>query len=218
MRLKNKPWAHDLVDAHPEKILVRPEGEIDWQARFENPALPIRIEVGSGKGQFIIEQAKAHPDYNFVAIELQTSAAGVILRDELELNLPNLQILLGDGKMVDTYFKPESVDLVYLNFSDPWPKTRHEKRRLTYKDFLASYENILTDSGHMEFKTDNRGLFEYSLVSMNNYDMRFDYVSLDLHNTDDEVYANNIQTEYEEKFSKKGHPIYALHAHFGAKK
>lgn len=217
MRLKNKPWAHELVEAHPEKVLIRPEGKIDWQKRFTNPDLPLRIEVGSGKGQFIIRQAQAHPKINFVAIELQTSAAGVILRDELKLALPNLQILLGDGKMVDTYFARESVDLVYLNFSDPWPKTRHEKRRLTYRDFLRSYENILQIDGHIEFKTDNRGLFEYSLVSMNNYAMKFDYVNLDLHNSDDEVVAQNIQTEYEEKFSRRGHAIYALHAHFQKK-
>lgn len=212
MRLKNKPWAHDLVSEHPEQILVRPEGKINWQERFINPELPLRVEVGSGKGQFIIENALRYPEINFVAIELQTSAAGMILQKQLELKLPNLQIILGDGSNVDTYFEPASVEVVYLNFSDPWPKTRHEKRRLTYHNFLKSYQNILMTSGWLELKTDNRSLFEYSLISTNRYGMAFDFVSLDLHQS--ELAETNIQTEYEQKFAAKGNPIYALHAHF----
>lgn len=216
MRLKNKPWAGKLLAANPKDALVRPEGAIDWKARFANPDLPMRIEVGSGKGQFITEMAKLNPDVNFVSIELQTSAAGVILQKQLELQLPNLQILVGDGKMVDEYFEEDSLDVVYLNFSDPWPKTRHEKRRLTYKDFLASYEKILKDDGHVELKTDNRSLFQYSLWSFNDYGMKFDFVNLDLHK--DELPFVNVETEYEQKFAAKGNPIYALHAHFVSKK
>lgn len=212
MRLKNKPWAHDLIAEHPEIVLVRPESTIDWRSRFQNPDLPIEIEVGSGKGQFIVEHAEKYPKINFVAIELQTSAAGMILQKQLELNLPNLQILLGNGNLVDTNFAPKSIQKVYLNFSDPWPKTRHEKRRLTYQTFLQSYQNILKEDGTLELKTDNQGLFEYSIVSMNNFGMIFDFLSLDLHKS--EVVEENIMTEYEEKFSAKGNPIYSLHAHF----
>lgn len=215
MRLKNKPWAHDLIAAHPEIVTVRPDNQIDWAKRFENPANPIEIEVGSGKGQFIVEHAKKNPAINFVAVELQTTAAGMILQKQLAEKLPNLQLLLGNGNLVDTNFSAHSVQKVYLNFSDPWPKTRHEKRRLTYKTFLQSYENILIPDGTLELKTDNRGSFEYSLVSMNNYGMHFDFVSLDLHHT--EIDFENIMTEYEEKFAAKGNPIYTLHAHFNKK-
>lgn len=212
MRLKNKPWAADLLAAHPEYALVRPEESINWQARFKNPDLPLRIEIGSGKGQFITEMAKRNPEINFVSIELQTSAAGMILKKQLELNLPNLQILVGDGKMVDEYFAPESLEIIYLNFSDPWPKTRHEKRRLTSSNFLTSYEKILKKSGHIEFKSDNRSLMEYSLWSFNDFGMKFDFVSLDLHQS--ELNETNVETEYEQKFAAKGNVIYALHAHF----
>ena len=122
--------------------------------------------------------------------------------------------MCADAANIAMYLPENSVDIVYLNFSDPWPKTRHEKRRLTYKSFLDRYRQILKSEGHLEFKTDNRGLFEYSLVSLNNYGMQFDYVSLDLHHADDEIFERNVETEYEHKFAAKGNPIYCLHAHF----
>lgn len=115
--------------------------------------------------------------------------------------------------MLTPFFEKGEVSKVYLNFSDPWPKSRHEKRRLTYKTFLKSYENILPDNSELEFKTDNRGLFEYSLVSLNNYGMKFEMVSLDLHHSDEETIAENVETEYEEKFKQKG-PIYKIVAKF----
>jgi tRNA (guanine-N7-)-methyltransferase len=170
------------------------------------------LEVGSGKGQFIIGMAQAYPDRNFIALELQEVAIAYILRKQVELHLPNLHLILGDGADLSEYFAPAEVAGLFLNFSDPWPKTRHEKRRLTYKSFLAQYENIMQKGATLQFKTDNQGLFEYSLVSMNNYGMHYDLVSLDLHK--DARVEGNIETEYEQKFSAKGGRIYELKARF----
>ncbi|GFZ26657.1 tRNA (guanosine(46)-N7)-methyltransferase TrmB [Lactobacillus corticis] len=216
MRLRNKPWAVELVNNHPESVLQDPDPgkAIDWHSRFAKPDQPLEIEVGSGKGNFIITKAKQHPEINYVAVELQTTAAGIILRTKLAEGLDNLQILRGDAALLDSFFPQHAADVLYLNFSDPWPKTRHEKRRLTYKSFLQTYQNVLKETGHIEFKTDNAGLFSYSLMSLNNYGMHFDFVSVDLHHEAPEIVANNIETEYEHKFAAKGNPIYALHAHF----
>ncbi|KRO16671.1 tRNA (guanosine(46)-N7)-methyltransferase TrmB [Lacticaseibacillus saniviri] len=212
MRLRNKPWAKPLINANPEYIMVTPtDMQGKWQDRFEK-SQPLSLEVGSGKGQFIIEMAKAYPERNFIALELQEAAIGIILKKQLELKLPNLQLILGDGANLTEYFAPAEIAALYLNFSDPWPKTRHEKRRLTYRDFLAQYEAILDPDGELQFKTDNQGLFEFSLVSMNNYGMAFDFVALDLHK--DARVTDNIETEYEQKFASKGGRIYELVAHF----
>lgn len=212
MRLRNKPWAADLIAANPSMILVSPEDIAGkWQTRFAKEQ-PIYIEVGSGKGQFITQMAQKYPDRNFIAVEIQESAIAVILQKQVELKLPNLQLLLGNGAALTTFFAENEVAGVYLNFSDPWPKTRHEKRRLTYKSFLAEYQQIMQPTGYLRFKTDNQGLFEYSLMRLNDYGMVFDDISLDLHNS--ELAEDNIQTEYEEKFSKRGQVIYRLEAHY----
>ena len=216
MRLRNKPLAQNLVKEHPEAILNEPapEVKINWEERFEDFSKPLAIEIGSGKGQFITTLAKQHPEMNFIAVELQTTAAGMILRTKLNEGIDNLQIMCADAANIAIYLPKDSVDTLYLNFSDPWPKTRHEKRRLTYKSFLDKYKEVLKPEGHLEFKTDNRGLFEYSLVSLNNYGMKFDHVSVDLHHDEDEIAERNVETEYEHKFVAKGNPIYCLHAHF----
>lgn len=215
MRLRNKPWAIKLVNEHPESVLQNPDPEqkIDWQRRFSN-AHPIEIEVGSGKGRFITTLAERHPERNYVALEIQTTAAGIILRTKLEKHLNNLQILRGDAAEIDNFFGKDATDVIYLNFSDPWPKKRHEKRRLTYKNFLAKYKYVLKKDGQIQFKTDNSGLFAYSVQSMNNFGMHFDFVSVDLHHEKPEILEKNIETEYEHKFAAKGNPIYALHANF----
>ncbi|WP_010487856.1 tRNA (guanosine(46)-N7)-methyltransferase TrmB [Lacticaseibacillus zeae] len=212
MRLRNKTWAKPLIEAHPEMILVRPEkmpGQ--WQTRFAQDQ-PLYLEVGSGKGQFIVAMAQAHPDYNFIALELQEAAIAMILKKQVALKLPNLQLVLGDGADLTDYFADGEISGLFLNFSDPWPKTRHEKRRLTYRDFLRQYQAIMKPNALLQFKSDNQGLFEYSLVSMNNFGMTFNLVSLDLHH--DKRITDNVPTEYEEKFSADGGRIYELVAHF----
>ena len=134
-----------------------------------------------------------------------------VLEHQIREDLPNLQILHADGRNLNQYFAPGEVSLVYLNFSDPWPKKKHAKRRLTSPDFLAQYQEILVLEGEIHFKTDNQGLFEYSLASMSQYGLYFKQVWLDLHQSD---FPDNVMTEYEEKFSSRGHRIYRMEAKF----
>ena len=211
MRLRNKPWAQDKLDAHPEYVPQEAEQfRGKWQTRFEK-VQPLHIEVGSGKGRFIVEMAKAHPEINYISIEIQTSVIVSVLELQLEAQLPNLQILHADGRNLNQYFEPGEVSRIYLNFSDPWPKKRHEKRRLTSANFIKQYEEILVADGEIHFKTDNQGLFEYTLYSFSQYGIKLKQVWLDLHHSD---FEGNIMTEYEEKFSSKGNRIYRLEAYF----
>jgi tRNA (guanine-N7-)-methyltransferase len=205
MRLRHKPWAKDKLDQHPQFVVANPEmHKGNWHNVFEKNQ-PLHIEVGTGKGQFITGMAKANPDINYIGIELHVSVIVAALDRLIEADLPNLKLLNVNAADLGKYFTKNDVDRVYLNFSDPWPKSRHEKRRLTYKDFLKLYEDILVDGGEIHFKTDNQGLFEYSLTSFSAYGLLLKYVSLDLHKSG---YEGNIMTEYEQKFSEMGHRIY----------
>ncbi|HIX02444.1 MAG TPA: tRNA (guanosine(46)-N7)-methyltransferase TrmB [Candidatus Ligilactobacillus excrementigallinarum] len=213
MRLRNRPWAKPLIEENPQYVVTEPEKfKGNWQSRFAKKA-PLYVEIGMGKGQFIVEMARRHPENNYLGMELQTVATGYALKKQLEQKLPNLQLVRANGASLTEFFEENEVDGIYLNFSDPWPKKRQAKRRLTYPTFLKQYQVVMKNEGHLEFKTDNRGLFEYSLVSMNNFGMEFDQVWLDLHQSSE--LEDNVMTEYEEKFSKKG-PIYKLEAHFKA--
>ncbi|MGA9226174.1 MAG: tRNA (guanosine(46)-N7)-methyltransferase TrmB [Mesobacillus sp.] len=211
MRLRNKPWAKDKLQQYSNYVIQEPENSRgNWGEVFEKQQ-PLHIEIGTGKGQFITGMAKANPDINYIGIELQESVIVSALDRLIEAELPNCKLMNVNGAELDKYFKSGDVSRVYLNFSDPWPKTRHEKRRLTFKSFLEVYEAILVKNGEIHFKTDNQGLFEYSLVSFSHYGMLLKYVSLDLHNSD---YEGNIMTEYEEKFSSRGSRIYRCEAQF----
>ncbi|MEK1371050.1 tRNA (guanosine(46)-N7)-methyltransferase TrmB [Limosilactobacillus fermentum] len=212
MRVKHKKWAVPLMEAHPEMMTMDPASfKGRWQERFAKPQ-PLQVEVGMGKGQFIIGMAKAHPEINFIGLEIESTVAAIALKNALPEQLPNLTLVRGDGAGLDTYFEDGSIDRLYLNFSDPWPKTRHEKRRLTYKTFLANYQQVVKPGGGLEFKTDNQGLFEYSLTSLNNFGMIFDGVWLNLHESPEN--EGNVETEYEQRFVSLGQPIYKLKAHF----
>ncbi|MBL4951916.1 tRNA (guanosine(46)-N7)-methyltransferase TrmB [Neobacillus sp. OS1-32] len=205
MRLRNKPWAKDKIAQYPQYIVPNPEEyKGKWHEAFASDQ-PLHIEVGTGKGRFITEMAKAHPEINYIGIELFDSVIVAALDRLIEAELPNLKLLNVNAKDLAKFFAKNDVQRVYLNFSDPWPKKRHEKRRLTYKDFLKLYEEIMTDGGEIHFKTDNQGLFEYSLMSFSAYGLLLKFISLDLHNSD---FEGNIMTEYEEKFSEKGNRIY----------
>lgn len=215
MRVRHKPWAADFIKAHPEIIIPDPEKcKGNWKELFENNN-PLHIEVGSGKGQFITGMALQNPEINYLGIELFDSVIVKAAEKVMGAGSPkNVRLLLVNGAELEKYFEKNEVSRIYLNFSDPWPKTRHAKRRLTHENFLKLYEAVLVDNGEIHFKTDNRGLFEYSLVSMSHYGMKLNYVSLDLHA---EMPEDNIMTEYEEKFSSKGQPIYRLEAQFQTK-
>ncbi|MFK9091140.1 tRNA (guanosine(46)-N7)-methyltransferase TrmB [Bacillus salipaludis] len=205
MRLRHKPWAKEKIEQHPQYIVANPElCKGKWHEVFEKDQ-PLHIEVGTGKGQFITEMAKANPDINYMGIELYDSVIVAALDRLIEADLPNLKLLNVNAADLAKYFTKNDVSRVYLNFSDPWPKVRHEKRRLTYKDFLKLYEDIMVDGGEIHFKTDNQGLFEYSLMSFSAYGLLLKYVSLDFHSSG---YEGNIMTEYEQKFSEQGNRIY----------
>lgn len=205
MRLRNKPWAKEKIEQYPQYVVALPEQHIGkWNTVFEHNQ-PLHIEIGTGKGRFITEMARANPQINYMGIELQESVIVSALDRLIDAELPNVKLLHVNALDLPKIFEKGEVARVYLNFSDPWPKTRHEKRRLTYKSFLQLYEEILPTQGEIHFKTDNQGLFEYSLTSFSAYGMLLNYVSLDLHNSD---FEGNIMTEYEEKFSQKGNRIY----------
>ena len=179
-----------------------------WQKYFKNKN-PIYLEIGTGKCKFIYEMAKKNPNINFIGIErIDTVLAyGVRELEKLEI-LGNLVLINYDANNIDSLFYKE-IDMVFLNFSDPWPKKRHEKRRLTSFSFLKKYDIIFSSDRKIMFKTDNKELFEYSIISLTTYGYKIVDISLDLHKDKD---FDNVMTEYEKKFSSKGDKIYMLKA------
>lgn len=215
MRQRHKPWADDFIRENKDLFITDiTENKVDWAAVFGN-SNPIHVEIGTGKGQFITGMARQYPHVNFVGIELSKSVIVSAGQKVIASEHPNVRLVLGDAAGISQFFLQNGVETIYLNFSDPWPKNRHEKRRLTYRTFLEQYEYILSPDGKLVLKTDNSGLFAYSLVSFSQYGMTLEDVSLDLHAEND---PTNVETEYEEKFSAKGHPIYRCQAHFSNKK
>ncbi len=213
MRLRNVPGAPELLASHPKHMVLEAQTRElrgKWQTMFEKEQ-PIHLEIGMGKGQFIMGMAKANPEINYIGIEVFDSVMVKALEKQLEEQLPNVMLLKVDARFLEDIFAPGELQHIYLNFSDPWPKVRHAKRRLTHDNFLKLYEAILPKEGEIRFKSDNRPLFEFSLASMNNYGMLFDQVWLDLHEDEPEY---NIRTEYEEKWSAKGSKIYRIVARF----
>ena len=211
MRVRNRKGATELLEAHPQYVILNPaDAKGRWQEIFGNDH-PIHIEVGSGKGAFVSGMAKANPEINYIGIDIQKSVLSYALDKVLATDVPNIKLLWVDGSDLTDYFEEGEIDRLYLNFSDPWPKKRHEKRRLTYQSFLATYQQILPENGEIHFKTDNRGLFEYSLVSFSQYGMKLKDVWLDLHASD---FEDNVLTEYEQKFANKGQVIYRVEAAF----
>lgn len=211
MRVRKRKGAEDYLESHPQYVILNPEdAKGKWHLVFGNDN-PIHIEVGSGKGAFITGMALQNPNINYIGIDIQVSVLSYALDKVIESQAPNVRLLRVDGSSLTNYFEDGEVALMYLNFSDPWPKTRHEKRRLTYKTFLKTYQQILPEHGEIHFKTDNRGLFEYSLASFSQYGMTLKQVWLDLHASG---YDTNVMTEYEQKFSAKGQVIYRVEAQF----
>ncbi len=209
MRLRHKPGAADQVKQNAHYVIPNPsEQKGKWKEVFQNDQ-PIHIEVGTGRGRFMVGMAQANPYINYIGIEKYTSVVSDALDKLIEAEVPNLKLLNVDAQKLTDFFEDGEIDRVYLNFSDPWPKVRHEKRRLTYKTFLNMYQQILKNDGEIHFKTDNQDLFEFSIMSMANYGMTMHFLSLDLHNSD---FEGNIMTEYEEKFSSKGNRIYRVEA------
>ena len=204
MRLRNVPKAKEILDNSNYIIHNYLEMTGNFHSVFSNNN-PIYLEIGTGKGNFIIESAKRYPNINFIGIEKYDSVLVRAIEKLGCLELDNLKFIRADAKNIDNIFNKE-ISKLYLNFSDPWPKDRHEKRRLTSDTFLKRYDNIFVNDKIIEFKTDNRKLFEYSVKSFTDYNYRINSLSLDLHQDT----SDNIMTEYEEKFSKKGQVIYYI--------
>lgn len=207
MRLRHIPGSEQEIEASPYVVQNPEEKKGRWNEVFGNER-PIEIEVGMGKGRFIMELASLHPEINYVGIERYPSVLlrGLQKRAEMELN--NIVFMCVDAKNLSEIFKPEEVQKIYLNFSDPWPKDRHTKRRLTSEEFMEVYDRILKPVGAVEFKTDNKGLFEYSLEAISGDVWEIKESTFDLHHS--EMGEGNVMTEYEEKFSLKGNPIFKL--------
>ena len=211
MRLRKVKNARERLMVDNNKYFIN-EPELykgKWNELFGNNN-PLHIEIGCGKGQFMSTLAKLNPDINYIAIEKFDSVLLRCLEKIINDDIPNVKIAVMDAAVLGTYFADDEVDRIYLNFSDPWPKSHHAKRRLTSPLFLDLYKHVLKDEGEIHFKTDNRGLFEYSLESFNNNGFKLSHISLDLHK-DTEKYPDNITTEFEDKWSKLG-PIYRLEA------
>lgn len=208
MRLRHvKNAFEDLANDTKYFVLNPKDYHGKWALEVFKNNNPIHIEIGCGKGQFMMGLAKYFPDINFIAIEKYDSVLVRCLEKVSQDDIPNLKLVLLDALMLKEVFDKGEVEEIYLNFSDPWPKTRHAKRRLTSYIYLDIYRNILASDGAIIQKTDNRSLFESSLESLSQNDWYLTNISLDLHKTD----LFNITTEYEDKWSPKG-PIYRLEA------
>ena len=217
MRVRKKPWAAQELLDNTLVINDAPEKKGKWKEYFGNDH-PIYVEIGCGKGGFLRKNAEAYPDVNFIGIERQETVVAMAARRADE-ELPNLAFVWDNASNLSDLFEVGEFQRLYLNFSDPWPKKRTYKRRLTYRGFLQEYRRIMGEDAEIFFKTDNRGLFEFSLNEFcaddwklsRDSDWNLEVCTFDLHH-DEELVKGNVMTEYEEKFSSRGMPIYRLEA------
>lgn len=208
MRLRKVKNALERLKQNQMYFIEHPQENLGkWQKVFGNTN-PLHIEIGCGKGKFIYELAKKYPEINYIAIEKYDSVLLRTLEKVENESIPNLRLVVLDATQLRNCFEEGEIARIYINFSDPWPKASHQKRRLTYKTFLESYAYILSSEGEVFQKTDNRKFFEFSLQSFSEEGWLLSNISLDLHQ---DALEDNILTEFEEKWSKLG-PIYRLEA------
>ena len=206
MRLRNITGSREII-GESRFVVQEPKAQKGkWRERFGNEA-PIYIEIGMGKGKFLHTLAGQNPDINYVGIEKYSSVLLRAIQKSEEEELSNLLFIRMDAEELTEVFGQGEVDRIYLNFSDPWPKDRHAKRRLPSRQFLARYDAILAKDGRIEFKTDNMDLFDFALGELEPAGWQLEAVTRDLHH-DEKMLVGNIMTEYEEKFSSIGNPIY----------
>lgn len=202
--------ADKIISRSPYVIRVPESYKNKWQDFFGNKN-PIHLELGMGRGDFIINMAKKYPQINFIGLELYASQM-VMATDKLQkLNLPNLKLINADAKELDQIFGKE-INTIYLTFSEPWPKKQDEKKRFTHVSYLKLYDKIFKKEKHIILKTDNKGFFAHSLEYLSQYWYSFETISLDLHH--DERNIPNILTDFEKQYEKEGRPIYYLDAWF----
>lgn len=210
-RVRKQPGTREALMQYAPVVVLEPEQHKGkWQDVFGN-ANPIQIEVGMGKGKFISTMARQHPEINFIGVEvIEEVLLDAVKRMNRAEGIPeNLRLVWINASLLEDLFLPGEVDRIFLNFSDPWPKTRHAKRRLTHKGFLDQYAAILKAEGQVHFKTDNQGLFEFSLNEFSACGWRLQNIQLDMYQ---KLPEGNVATEYETKFHNQGMPIYRLEA------
>lgn len=207
MRLRNITGSREMIGESRFVIHDPKNRKNRWRELFGN-SHPLQIEIGMGKGRFIMELARSHPEINYVGIEKYSSVLvrGIQKMEAEQEPLPNLYFIRMDAEEITEVFGQAEVDKIYLNFSDPWPKDRHAKRRLPSRQFLARYAVILGKEGKLEFKTDNRMLFDFAVEELAPAGWKAEIITYDLHG-DDALMEGNVMTEYEEKFSAMGNPI-----------
>jgi tRNA (guanine-N7-)-methyltransferase len=215
MRLRNITGAPEKLAEYPEIVVQNPESLMgEWAEKVFGNKNPIHIEIGIGRGNFITQTARENPNVNYVGIEKFDSVLLRTLEKVTENPPKNLKLLRFDATEILKIFAENEIQKIYLNFSDPWDKNAYKSRRLTHKYFLDKYKKILTEFGILQFKTDNRELFEFSICEINNFGLRISEINLDLHDNEPNW---NIRTEYEERFIKLGKKIYFVIANFGKK-
>ena len=207
MRLRNISGSREVI-AESEFVLQDPQTKKGCFGSevFKNDH-PLHLEIGMGKGRFLMDMATLNPDINYVGIEKYSSVLLRAIQKQEQLLLPNVIFLRMDAEYITDVFAPAEVDRIYLNFSDPWPKDRHAKRRLPSREFLSRYDKILVPDGRVEFKTDNKDLFTFALDEIEPAGWTLNAATYDLHN-DPVMNEGNVMTEYEERFSQQGNPIY----------
>lgn len=210
MRLRHIPGAESIIEDSPHVIQKPEEHKGKWNQQVFCNSNPIHIEVGMGKGRFIMELASKNPDINYIGIERYPSVLLKALQKRNQIELSNIFFMCIDAKNMEEIFAPEEIELIYLNFSDPWPKSRYAKRRLTSVQFMKIYDRILSGGGKVEFKTDNRDLFDFSLEAIPEAGWRILNHTFNLHHSN--MAEGNVMTEYEEKFAAEGKPICKLTA------
>ena len=215
MRLRNVKGSQERILENPYTIQADGANGEDykglWNQNFFHNNNPIHIEIGMGKGQFITTLATQNPGINYIGIEKYSSVLVKALDKRTQLKTDNLRFIRMEAENITEFFAPGETDRIYLNFSDPWPKDRHAKRRLTSRQFMERYNTILSKDGYVQFKTDNRPLFDFSVEEIKESGWYLDEINYDLHKNGPA--QNNIMTEYEQKFYQLGNPIYKLTAH-----
>ena len=211
MRMRKKKHCSERMEKCAELWIKEPEAlKGEWKNEFGNDN-PIHIEIGCGKGNFVAGMAQLHPDINYVAIEKVEDVIVLAMEKVQSAQLENVRFISIDADRLADFFQKGEICRIYLNFSDPWPKKKQAKRRLTHKNFLDIYRSVLSIGDKICFKTDNRALFEFSLNSFADEDFKLSNITLDLHASG---FEGNVMTEYEQRFSEQGMPIYRLEAEY----
>lgn len=207
MRLRRKPWIDEAIKEYDSFLHLENVEEYKgkWRTLFANPNAPLWVELGTGKGNFISKMAELHREVNFIGIEIQIGVIYYAGKKCAAADLHNVQLLRFDVAHLEDIFAPGEIDRFFINFCDPWPKSRHAKRRLTYRLFLDRYARLLKEGGQIYFKSDNAGLFDFTLEEFTERQWPLAEVTYDLHHSD---ILNEAMTEYEAKFSGKGQPIF----------